>query len=464
MDIMENEPLYAPDAANPGQITVAATSITPHTSASAAEEEEVEVVAEEVEVEPMTAEQALAAAAAEGLTLERSNTNTGFKGVSRVAQPFKHGKQFWASHNRGKTTSLGYYATAEEAALVVARATQASAAAPPPQGDALVGMTVEVKWSRPGESYFAEVLSYDAAESAPYYVRYKDDGLEQNETLAAADFGRGWWLKKTPKAWLKKPAASAAPVSDDHHMTEAEADRRAAEEGLVLLRADGTLSGFKGVQRLNQSTTPYRARVCLKGKSHIQKSVGPFCATPWGAALEYARAIQRGAAEGDDEEEDDDDDDDEEDDDGDDDKAGTMTATEARRLAAQEGLTLVESKVSKSKFMNVYVDPSKRTKPFFAQPSLNGRPTSLGYFATAEEAALTVARAKKSSPTSPAAASTSAAAAPAAPKKRSRDDAVPAEDDDRKKKLRMMKSDFDEGLIDKETFQMLVRETYAASR
>ena len=464
MDIMENEPLYAPDAANPGQITVAATSITPHTSASAAEEEEVEVVAEEVEVEPMTAEQALAAAAAEGLTLERSNTNTGFKGVSRVAQPFKHGKQFWASHTRGKTTSLGYYATAEEAALVVARATQASAVAPPPQGDALVGMTVEVKWSRPGESYFAEVLSYDAAESAPYYVRYKDDGLEQNETLAAADFGRGWWLKKTPKAWLKRPAASAAPVSDDHHMTEAEADRRAAEEGLVLLRADGTLSGFKGVQRLNQSTTPYRARVCLKGKSHIQKSVGPFCATPWGAALEYARAIQRGAAEGDDEEEDDDDDDDEEDDDGDDDKAGTMTATEARRLAAKEGLTLVESKVSKSKFMSVYVQPNHKAKPFYAQPSLNGRPTSLGYFATGEEAALAVARAKKNSPTSPAAASTSAAAAPAAPKKRSRDDAVPAEDDDRKKKLRMMKSDFDEGLIDKETFQMLVRETYAASR
>ena len=123
----------------------------------------------------------------------------------------------------------------------------------------------------------------------------------------------------------------------------------------------------------------------------------------------------------------------------------------------------MESKVSKSKFMNVYVDPSKRTKPFFAQPSLNGRPTSLGYFVTAEEAALAVARAKKT-PTSPAAASTSAAAAPAAPKKRSRDDAVPAEDDDRKKKLRMMKSDFDEGLIDKETFQMLVRETYAASR
>ena len=159
----------------------------------------------------------------------------------------------------------------------------------------------------------------------------------------------------------------------------------------------------------------------------------------------------------------DDDDEEEEDDDGDDDKAGTMTATEARRLAAQEGLTLLESKVSKSKFMSVYVQPNHKAKPFYAQPSLNGRPTSLGYFATGEEAALAVARAKKS-PTSPAAASTSAAAAPAAPKKRSRDDAVPAEDDDRKKKLRMMKSDFDEGLIDKETFQMLVRETYAASR
>ena len=67
-----------------------------------------------------------------------------------------------------------------------------------------------MKWGGPNESYFAEVLSYDAAEKAPYFVRYKDDGLEQMETLAAADFGRGWWLKKRSKA--RKPAA---PV-DNH--------------------------------------------------------------------------------------------------------------------------------------------------------------------------------------------------------------------------------------------------------
>ena len=75
-------------------------------------------------------------------------------------------------------------------------------------------------------------------------MRYKDDGLEQNETLAAADFGRGWWLKKTPKAWLKRPAASAAPVSDDHDMTEAEVDQGRRRRGCAL-RADGTLSGSK---------------------------------------------------------------------------------------------------------------------------------------------------------------------------------------------------------------------------
>ena len=86
------------------------------------------------------------------------------------------------------------------------------------------------------------VLSYDAAESAPCYVRYKDDGLEQNETLAAADFGRGWWLKKTRRSSEAGGVGSAD--DDDHDMTEAEADRRAAEEGLVPGRRHSV-----GVQR-----------------------------------------------------------------------------------------------------------------------------------------------------------------------------------------------------------------------
>ena len=40
----------------------------------------------------------------------------------------------------------------------------------------------------------------------------------------------------------------------------------------------------------------------------------------------------------------------------------------------------------------MYVQPNHKAKPFYAQPSLNGRPTSLGYFATAVEAAVAYAR------------------------------------------------------------------------
>ena len=81
-------------------------------------------------------------AAAEGLTLQPSEGKTGFRGVSKdcgkaLAKPFK------ASVRRaGKQVHLGYFATAEEAALAVARdgrtdppaASPAAAkrAAPPP--------------------------------------------------------------------------------------------------------------------------------------------------------------------------------------------------------------------------------------------------------------------------------------------------------------------------------------------
>ena len=79
---------------------------------------------------PMTAEEAHAAAAAEGLTLVRAENPTGFKGVSSPAappsKPFK--AQLWRG---GRTESLGVFATAEEAALAVARFLGPEGVAPP---------------------------------------------------------------------------------------------------------------------------------------------------------------------------------------------------------------------------------------------------------------------------------------------------------------------------------------------
>jgi hypothetical protein len=87
---------------------------------------------------PLTAEEALAQAAAEGLTLERSNRTAGYMGVN------VDGSRYKARVKRvGKDICLGAFATAEEAALAVARAdartdppaaspAAAKRAAPPP--------------------------------------------------------------------------------------------------------------------------------------------------------------------------------------------------------------------------------------------------------------------------------------------------------------------------------------------
>ena len=58
-----------------------------------------------------------AQAEAEGLTLQKSDNVTGYKGV-RVGSTRNLTKPYEATESRGgKTVSLGYFATAEEAAL-----------------------------------------------------------------------------------------------------------------------------------------------------------------------------------------------------------------------------------------------------------------------------------------------------------------------------------------------------------
>ena len=80
----------------------------------------------------MTAAEAVAAAAAEGLELVRAENSSGFKGVKRstkhINKPFQ-AVPYGGGGRAGKTLYLGSFATAEEAALAVARALAAKAAA-----------------------------------------------------------------------------------------------------------------------------------------------------------------------------------------------------------------------------------------------------------------------------------------------------------------------------------------------
>eukprot|EP00964_Phaeocystis_antarctica_P138004 scaffold102637_cov47-Phaeocystis_antarctica.AAC.2 len=160
------------------------------------------------------------------------------------------------------------------------------------------------------------------------------------------------------------------------------ARQQAQAERLTLLVADSK-TGYFGVNHLAGRSKPYQARVKRRGKT---VTLGYF-ATAEEAALCVARsperqalAAERAAA------------------------VAPLTSEEARQQAQAEGLTLRVAE-SKTGYFGVAHRPHN-SKPYQARVNPCGKDVSLGYFATAEEAALCVAR----SPEGQAAAGRAAAA------------------------------------------------------
>ena len=146
--------------------------------------------------------------------------------------------------------------------------------------------------------------------------------------------------------------------------------QQAQAQKLTLLVADNG-AGYFGVH-LNKpgQPKPYQAHVWRGGE---QVYLGMF-ATAEEAALCVARtpegraaAAERAAA------------------------AAPLTSEEARQQAQAEKLTLVVADNSTGYF-GVYLNQPGQAKPIQAQVRRDGRKVSLGRFATAEEAALCVAR------------------------------------------------------------------------
>ena len=69
-----------------------------------------------------------------------------------------------------------------------------------------------------------------------------------------------------------------------------------------------------------------------------------------------------------------------------------MTAEEALRQAEAEGLRLLKSESSNTGYKGVAFDRRSKTRPYHTQAWRGGEQVTLGYFATAEEAALSYAR------------------------------------------------------------------------
>ena len=245
-----------------------------------------------------------AQAQAEGLTLRVADNKTGYFGV-HLANPGQLKPYQAQVRHGGKMVHLGRFATAEEAALCVARS---------PEG----------------------------------------------------------------RATAHTRAALAPPLTSE------EARQQAQAEGLTLLKAKNT-TGYFGVCYKPGRPKPFQAQVRRGGKS---VSLGNF-ATAEEAALCVARspegqeAAKKAAA------------------------PPPPTSEEVRQQAEAEGLTLLKAD-NKAGYFGVSLTYPGQPKPYQARVRRGGKSVSLGSFATAEEAALCIAR----SPEGQAAAKKAAAAPP----------------------------------------------------
>eukprot|EP00964_Phaeocystis_antarctica_P104231 scaffold69374_cov57-Phaeocystis_antarctica.AAC.3 len=320
---------------------------------------------------PLTSEEARQQAQAEGLTLRVAENKTGYFGVYH--QPGKP-KPYEAKLSRGgKPVFLGTFATAEEAALCIARspegqvaaAERAAAAAPLTSEEArqqaqVEGLTLLVAETKTG--YFGVCLA-NPGRPKPFVAQVtRGDKMVHLGRFATAEEA-ALCIARSPEgqAAAQKAAAAAPPLTGE------EARQQAQAEGLTLL-VGANKTGYFGVTHQSGMAKPYQAKVKRGGKTVY---LGRF-ATAEEAALCVARspegqeAAKRPVA------------------------APPLTSEEARQQAQAEGLTLLVAN-NKTGYYGVNHQPS-RSKPYEAKVSRGGKPVYLGSFATAEEAALCVAR------------------------------------------------------------------------
>ena len=305
------------------------------------------------------------------MTLVVTENKTGYYGVylSKPGQP----KPYEAQLRRGgRKVSLGSFATAEEAALCVARSPEGQAIAAK-RAAAVAPLTSE----EARQQAQAEELTLLVAENKTgYHAGYLNKPGRPKPYLAAVWRGgklvslgsfataeeAALYVARSPEGQAVAAKRAAPPLTSE------EARQQAQAEGMTLLVAENK-AGYFGVSLDKPGhPKPYQARVSRGGKT---VSLGSF-ATAEEAALYVARspegpvAAERAAA------------------------APPLTSEEARQQAQAEGVTLLVAE-NKAGYSGVTHNPGK-LKPYQARVKRGGKTVHLGSFATAEEAALCFAR------------------------------------------------------------------------
>jgi hypothetical protein len=325
---------------------------------------------------PLTADEARAAAAAEGLELVPSTSNgTGFKGVHKHV-----GKKYQAQFCENcKVHHLGIFATPEEAALCYARhvrAKRAAAEAALARGAGPQPLTPDEARAAAAAEGLELVPSSSCASGFKGVVKnrggYKVQSCENRKQRHLGMFATPEEAALCYARFIgaERAAAEAAEArgKGPQPLTANEARAAAAAEGLELVPSSSSETGFKSVYK---SGAKYEASF---NDTRKKRYLGMF-ATPEEAALCYARHIgaERAAAEAAEARGE---------------KRQPLTADEARAAAAAEELELVPSSSNETGFKGV----RKLGGKYYANMMENSVLRYLGCFATPEEASLARAR------------------------------------------------------------------------
>jgi len=310
------------------------------------------------------------------MTLLEAENSSGYFGVYLVHPGYP--KPYQAQVRRGdKMVHLGSFATAEAAALCVARTPEGQAAAQKAAAEPVPLTSEEARQQAQAEGlvlrvadnnstgYFGVRLCHNSSKSKAYQAQVWRGGKMVYVDSSATAEEAALCVARSPEgqAAAAERATAAPPLTSD------EARQQAQAEKLTLLVA-ANKTGCFGVTHQPGRPKPYQAQV-RRGGEHVY--LGSFV-TAEEAALCVARTPEGQAAA---------------------EKAAVapvpLTSEEARQQAQAEKLTLLVAK-NKTGYFGVNLDKRTKANPYEVRMRRGGKKVSLGCFATAEEAALHVAR------------------------------------------------------------------------
>ena len=229
--------------------------------------------------------------------------------------------------------------------------------------EAPAGLTLLVAENKAG--YFGVTLD-KPGQPRPYQARVQRSGKAVSLGSFATAEEAALCVARSPEgqAVAAERAAAALPLTSEEVRQQAQAEK-------LTLRTAKSKTGYFGVSLNSRPGQPksYQAKVWRGGKT---VGLGSF-ATAEEAALCVARSPEGQAAAAERA------------------AAAPLTSEEARQQAQAQGLKLRVAE-NKTGYSGVILNKRGRLKPYTAQVSRGGKKVHLGNFATAEEAALCVAR------------------------------------------------------------------------